>query len=195
MSKELDHFRCRQEHIQSISRDIYGYTTPYYSYFPIDISYICGYTRDMINNKKILLALPNTMLTKLDEYCKANGYERSELVRHLLRLKLDWIDDRGYVKETISSEVPEGQKIIQKKEKAPSNKPHDAGNDYIVKEEDRHVILDTAQVPVLITPKNVKEVIQELNPSGNMGLWRCPHGNIGKFCKHPKCNIDARKYV
>lgn len=36
--------------------------------------------------KRILISIPPELLTQIDQYCKDNQYNRSELIRHALRL-------------------------------------------------------------------------------------------------------------
>lgn len=122
---------------------------------------------------KILLGIPDSLLLKLNVYCQANDYERSELIRHLIRQKLDFVDDRGYTKEQVgvpTSEEPKSAKNIKNKQKDPS-----------VEE-----IMDKA--------------LTEANESGKRliittprSFWVCEHGNRGRLCKHEKCRQIAIK--
>lgn len=49
---------------------------------------------------KVLLNLPDGLLKRLDDYCEANSYQRSELIRHIIRMKMDFVKERGYLKNT-----------------------------------------------------------------------------------------------
>lgn len=49
---------------------------------------------------KVLLYLPDELLKILDEYCEANSYKRSELIRHFIRMKMEFVKERGYLENT-----------------------------------------------------------------------------------------------
>lgn len=63
--------------------------------------------------KRITLSLPAGLLASLDAYCEANHYERSELIRHLIRLKVDFVLDRGHLQDRggVNGSAKESKKL------------------------------------------------------------------------------------
>lgn len=71
---------------------------------------------------KILLSLPDTLLTKLNDYCGKYDYERSELIRSLIRNKVD-PEPTLIEKSTMSPR----NEPIQYSTSLPENKPRETG--------------------------------------------------------------------
>lgn len=44
---------------------------------------------------RVNISLPDKLLKDLDNYCKKNGFNRSEFIRHLIRIKIMAVNSLG----------------------------------------------------------------------------------------------------